>query len=182
MTRLSTLLDEIDSGAVLLPGVPARLCLEPRPGPRSDAVALPRRIRSAACWCGKRPRRTSRSAAPPRVAVPGSCCSTGSSASRPCTASSAARLPRSSKATRAAFTGLHFNVETESFEFYAPTKMAGDPDLGERHRALQQGTDEVPARISRCRRRHTRPLHRQVESDHPDRQPGFQLREDHRRR
>ncbi|MCV7195930.1 GmrSD restriction endonuclease domain-containing protein [Mycobacterium angelicum] len=26
-----------------------------------------------------------------------------------------------------AFTGLHFNVETESFEFYAPTKMAGDP-------------------------------------------------------
>jgi hypothetical protein len=26
-----------------------------------------------------------------------------------------------------AFSGLHFNVETESFEFYAPTKMAGDP-------------------------------------------------------
>lgn len=25
------------------------------------------------------------------------------------------------------FTGLHFNVETESFEFYAPTKMVGDP-------------------------------------------------------
>ncbi|MGV0721044.1 DUF262 domain-containing protein [Mycolicibacterium elephantis] len=26
-----------------------------------------------------------------------------------------------------AFTGLHFNVESEAFEFYAPTKMAGDP-------------------------------------------------------
>ncbi|OUS94592.1 DUF262 domain-containing protein [Rhodococcus sp. NCIMB 12038] len=26
-----------------------------------------------------------------------------------------------------AFTGLHFNVEDEIFEFYAPTKMAGDP-------------------------------------------------------
>lgn len=28
---------------------------------------------------------------------------------------------------KSAFTGLHFNVETESFEFYAPSKMTGDP-------------------------------------------------------
>src|SRR5690606_29056923 len=26
-----------------------------------------------------------------------------------------------------AFTGLHFNVEDESFEFYAPVKMKNDP-------------------------------------------------------
>ena len=40
-----------------------------------------------------------------------------------------------------AFTGLHFNVETESFEFYAPTKMEGDPTWVERHRAVPQGPD-----------------------------------------
>ncbi len=28
---------------------------------------------------------------------------------------------------KSAFSGLYFNVEDEGFEFYAPTKMAGDP-------------------------------------------------------
>ena len=35
-----------------------------------------------------------------------------------------------------AFTGLRFNVEDETFEFYAPAKMRDDPALDRRHRAL----------------------------------------------
>jgi len=43
------------------------------------------------------------------------------------TGSSAVQRRACSKATKSAFTGLHFNVETEAFEFYSQTKMAGDP-------------------------------------------------------
>ena len=126
MTRLSTLLDEIDSGAVLLPEF-QRGYVWNRDQVRGLMRSLYRGYPVGGLLMWETTSEDITVAGPQRVAVHGSCCSTGSSESRRCTASSAARLRRSSKATRAAFTGLHFNVETESFEFYAPTKMAGDP-------------------------------------------------------
>jgi hypothetical protein len=47
-----------------------------------------------------------------------------------------------------AFTGLHFNVESESFEFYAPVKMKDDPRWVDLTRFFVEGMDTAISRIA----------------------------------
>ncbi len=47
----------------------------------------------------------------------------------------------------AAFTGIHFNLETESFEFYSPLKMKDDPLWIDVTELMRQGVGEFIARM-----------------------------------
>ena len=126
MTRLSTLLDEIDSGVVLLPEF-QRGYVWNRDQVRGLMRSLYRGypVGSLLMW-----ETTSED-----INVRGAATGSGT---RQLLLDGQQRVtsmygvirgtpPPFFEGDKSAFTGLHFNVETESFEFYAPTKMAGDP-------------------------------------------------------
>lgn len=126
MTRLSTLLDEIDSGVVLLPEF-QRGYVWNRDQVRGLMRSLYRGypVGSLLVW-----ETTSES-----ITVRGAGAGGGT---RHLLLDGQQRVtsmyglvrgtpPPFFEGDKSAFTGLYFNVETESFEFYAPTKMAGDP-------------------------------------------------------
>lgn len=126
MTRLSTLLDEIDSGVVLLPEFQRGYVWN-----RDQVRGLMRSLYKAYPVGGLLVWETTSEDITVRGAGAGS-------GTRQLLLDGQQRVtsmygvvrgtpPPFFEGDKAAFTGLHFNVETESFEFYAPTKMAGDP-------------------------------------------------------
>lgn len=126
MTRLSTLLDEIDSGAVLLPEF-QRGYVWNRDQVRGLMRSLYRGypVGGLLMW-----ETTSEDVTVRGVA--------GGSGTRQLLLDGQQRVtsmygvirgtpPPFFEGDASAFTGLHFNVATETFEFYAPMKMADDP-------------------------------------------------------
>ncbi|MFC9297588.1 DUF262 domain-containing protein [Streptomyces sp. NPDC057011] len=59
------------------------------------------------------------------------------------------RAPRFFDGNEATFTGLHFNLETETFEFYAPAKMKDEPVWVDVTRLFEGGTGVLLAFIQR---------------------------------
>lgn len=125
MTRLSTLLDEIDSGVVLLPEFQRGYVWN-----RDQVRGLMRSLYRAYPVGGLLVWETSSEDITVRGAAAGS-------GTRQLLLDGQQRVtslygvirgtpPPFFEGDKSSFTGLHFNVETESFEFYAPTKMAGD--------------------------------------------------------
>ncbi|BBZ79498.1 hypothetical protein MANY_48350 [Mycolicibacterium anyangense] len=126
MTRLSTLLDEIDSGVVLLPEFQRGYVWN-----RDQVRGLMRSLYKQYPVGGLLMWET----ASDDITVRGSASVGGT---RQLLLDGQQRVtslygvirgtpPPFFEGDKNAFSGLHFNVETESFEFYAPTKMAGDP-------------------------------------------------------
>lgn len=126
MTRLSTLLDEIDSGVVLLPEFQRGYVWN-----RDQVRGLMRSLYRGYPVGGLLVWETTSE----DITVRGSAVGTGT---RQLLLDGQQRVtsmygvirgtpPPFFEGDKSAFTGLHFNVETESFEFYLPTKMAGDP-------------------------------------------------------
>ncbi|MDM3902966.1 DUF262 domain-containing protein [Mycobacteroides abscessus] len=126
MTRLSTLLDEIDSGVVLLPEFQRGYVWN-----RDQVRGLMRSLYRDYPVGGLLIWETTSEDITVRGAASGS-------GTRQLLLDGQQRVtsmygvirgtpPPFFEGDKTAFTGLHFNVETESFEFYAPTKMAGDP-------------------------------------------------------
>ncbi|MCH9733551.1 MAG: DUF262 domain-containing protein [Actinomycetia bacterium] len=126
MTRLSTLLDEIDSGVVLLPEFQRGYVWN-----RDQVRGLMRSLYRGYPVGGLLMWETTAEDITVRGAG-------GASGTRQLLLDGQQRVtsmygvvrgtpPPFFEGDKGAFTGLHFNVETESFEFYAPTKMAGDP-------------------------------------------------------
>ncbi|MDO3140326.1 DUF262 domain-containing protein [Mycobacteroides abscessus] len=126
MTRLSTLLDEIDSGAVLLPEFQRGYVWN-----RDQVRGLMRSLYRGYPVGGLLMWETTSE----DITVRGSAVGSGT---RQLLLDGQQRVtsmygvirgtpPPFFEGDAGAFTGLHFNVETELFEFYAPTKMAGDP-------------------------------------------------------
>ncbi len=126
MTRLSTLLDEIDSGVVLLPEFQRGYVWN-----RDQVRGLMRSLYRGYPVGGLLMWETTSEDITVRGAGAGS-------GTRQLLLDGQQRVtsmygvvrgtpPPFFEGDKSAFTGLHFNVETESFEFYAPTKMAGDP-------------------------------------------------------
>lgn len=126
MTRLSTLLDEIDSGVVLLPEFQRGYVWN-----RDQVRGLMRSLYRGYPVGGLLMWETTSADVTVRGAGAGS-------GTRQLLLDGQQRVtsmygvirgtpPPFFEGDEGAFTGLYFNVETESFEFYAPTKMAGDP-------------------------------------------------------
>ncbi|NVN50339.1 DUF262 domain-containing protein [Mycolicibacterium hippocampi] len=126
MTRLSTLLDEIDSGVVLLPEFQRGYVWN-----RDQVRGLMRSLYRAYPVGGLLVWETTSD----DITVRGAAAASGN---RQLLLDGQQRVtslygvirgtpPPFFEGDKTSFTGLHFNVETESFEFYAPTKMAGDP-------------------------------------------------------
>lgn len=126
MTRLSTLLDEIDSGVVLLPEFQRGYVWN-----RDQVRGLMRSLYRSYPVGGLLMWETTSEDITVRGAAVGS-------GTRQLLLDGQQRVtsmygvirgtpPPFFEGDASSFTGLHFNVETESFEFYAPTKMAGDP-------------------------------------------------------
>ncbi|MBF9315828.1 MULTISPECIES: GmrSD restriction endonuclease domain-containing protein [Mycobacteroides] len=126
MTRLSTLLDEIDSGVVLLPEFQRGYVWN-----RDQVRGLMRSLYRAYPVGGLLMWETTSDDVTVRGASSGS-------GTRQLLLDGQQRVtsmygvirgtpPPFFEGDPSAFTGMHFNVETQSFEFYAPTKMAGDP-------------------------------------------------------
>lgn len=126
MTRLSTLLDEIDSGAVLLPEFQRGYVWN-----RDQVRGLMRSLYRGYPVGGLLMWETTSE----DITVRGA---SGGGGTRQLLLDGQQRVtsmygvirgtpPPFFEGDKSAFTGLHFNVETELFEFYAPTKMAGDP-------------------------------------------------------
>lgn len=126
MTRLSTLLDEIDSGVVLLPEFQRGYVWN-----RDQVRGLMRSLYRGYPVGGLLVWETTSEDINVRGATP-------SSGARQLLLDGQQRVtsmygvvrgapPPFFEGDKTAFTGLYFNVESESFEFYAPTKMAGDP-------------------------------------------------------
>lgn len=126
MTRLSTLLDEIDSGVVLLPEFQRGYVWN-----RDQVRGLMRSLYRGYPVGGLLMWETTADDINVRGAA-------GGSGTRQLLLDGQQRVtsmygvvrgtpPPFFEGDASAFTGLHFNVETERFEFYAPTKMAGDP-------------------------------------------------------
>jgi hypothetical protein len=126
VTRLSTLLDEIDSGVVLLPEFQRGYVWN-----RDQVRGLMRSLYRAYPVGGLLMWETTSDDVTVRGASSGS-------GTRQLLLDGQQRVtsmygvirgtpPPFFEGDPSAFTGLHFNVETQSFEFYAPTKMAGDP-------------------------------------------------------
>ncbi len=126
MTRLSTLLDEIDSGVVLLPEFQRGYVWN-----RDQVRGLMRSLYRGYPVGGLLMWETMSEDITVRGAAVGS-------GTRHLLLDGQQRVtylygvirgtpPPFFEGDKSAFTGLYFNVETESFEFYAPTKMAGDP-------------------------------------------------------
>lgn len=126
MTRLSTLLDEIDSGVVLLPEFQRGYVWN-----RDQVRGLMRSLYRSYPVGGLLMWETTSEDITVRGAAVGS-------GTRQLLLDGQQRVtsmygvirgtpPPFFEGDVSSFTGLHFNVETESFEFYAPTKMAGDP-------------------------------------------------------
>lgn len=126
MTRLSTLLDEIDSGIVLLPEFQRGYVWN-----RDQVRGLMRSLYRGYPVGGLLMWETTSE----DVTVRGA---SGGGGTRQLLLDGQQRVtsmygvvrgtpPPFFEGDKSAFTGLHFNVETESFEFYAPSKMTGDP-------------------------------------------------------
>lgn len=126
MTRLSTLLDEIDSGVVLLPEFQRGYVWN-----RDQVRGLMRSLYKGHPVGGLLMWET----ASEDISVRGVAAGSGT---RQLLLDGQQRVtsmygvirgtpPPFFEGDKKAFTGLHFNVETELFEFYAPTKMAADP-------------------------------------------------------
>ncbi|MCX5045262.1 DUF262 domain-containing protein [Aldersonia sp. NBC_00410] len=126
MTRLSTLLDEIDSGVVLLPEFQRGYVWN-----RDQVRGLMRSLYRSYPVGGLLVWETMSE----DITVRGAAVGTGT---RQLLLDGQQRVtslygvirgtpPPFFEGDKSAFTGLYFNVETESFEFYASTKMAGDP-------------------------------------------------------
>jgi hypothetical protein len=126
LTRLSTLLDEIDSGVVLLPEFQRGYVWN-----RDQVRGLMRSLYRGYPVGGLLMWETTSE----DINVRGA---SGGSGSRQLLLDGQQRVtsmygiirgtpPPFFEGNKSAFTGLYFNVETEAFEFYAPTKMAGDP-------------------------------------------------------
>lgn len=126
MTRLSTLLDEIDSGVVLLPEFQRGYVWN-----RDQVRGLMRSLYRGYPVGGLLMWETTSE----EINVRGA---SGGSGSRQLLLDGQQRVtsmygvirgtpPPFFEGDKSAFTGLYFNVKSESFEFYAPTKMAGDP-------------------------------------------------------
>ncbi|MBM7278987.1 DUF262 domain-containing protein [Gordonia rubripertincta] len=126
MTRLSTLLDEIDSGAVLLPEFQRGYVWN-----RDQVRGLMRSLYRGYPVGGLLMWETTSDDITVRGRV-------GGSGTRQLLLDGQQRVtsmygvirgtpPPFFEGDANAFTGLHFNVATEVFEFYTPTKMAGDP-------------------------------------------------------
>ncbi len=126
MTRLSTLLDEIDSGVVLLPEF-QRGYVWNRDQVRGLMRSLYREypVGGLLMWETTSDEINARGAS-------------GGSGTKQLLLDGQQRVtsmygvirgtpPPFFEGDKSAFTGLYFNVETETFEFHAPTKMAGDP-------------------------------------------------------
>ncbi|MGB5112346.1 MAG: DUF262 domain-containing protein [Mycobacterium sp.] len=125
MTRLSTLLDEIDSGVVLLPEFQRGYVWN-----RDQVRGLMRSLYRAYPVGGLLVWETSSE----DITVRGTAAGSGT---RQLLLDGQQRVtslygvirgtpPPFFEGDKSSFTGMHFNVETESFEFYLPTKMAGD--------------------------------------------------------
>ncbi|WP_375481522.1 DUF262 domain-containing protein, partial [uncultured Mycobacterium sp.] len=126
MTRLSTLLDEIDSGAVLLPEFQRGYVWnrdQVRGLMRSLYLGYP--VGGLLIW----------ETTSDDITVRGT---TGTAGTRQLLLDGQQRVtsmygvirgtpPPFFEGDANAFTGLYFNVDREVFEFYAPSKMAGDP-------------------------------------------------------
>jgi Protein of unknown function DUF262 len=126
VTRLSTLLDEIDSGAVLLPEFQRGYVWN-----RDQVRGLMRSLYRGYPVGGLLMWETTSE----DITVRGA---SGGGGTRQLLLDGQQRVtsmygviratpPSFFEGDKTAFTGLHFNVETELFEFYAPAKMAGDP-------------------------------------------------------
>ncbi|MEZ0382115.1 DUF262 domain-containing protein [Mycobacterium sp. pW045] len=126
MTRLSTLLDEIDSGAVLLPEFQRGYVWN-----RDQVRGLMRSLYRGYPVGGLLMWETTSEDVTVRGAA-------GASGTRQLLLDGQQRVTSMYGVIRGtpppffegdpnAFTGLHFNVATETFEFYAPMKMADDP-------------------------------------------------------
>lgn len=126
MTKLSTLLDEIDSGVVLLPEFQRGYVWN-----RDQVKGLMRSLYRGHPVGGLLMWETTADDINVRGAA-------GGSGTRQLLLDGQQRVtsmygvvrgtpPPFFEGDASAFTGLHFNVETETFEFYAPTRMAGDP-------------------------------------------------------
>lgn len=126
MTRLSTLLDEIDSGVVLLPEFQRGYVWN-----RDQVRGLMRSLYRGYPVGGLLMWETTSE----DITVRGAAAAGGT---RQLLLDGQQRVtsmygvvrgtpPPFFEGDKTAFTGLHFNVDTESFEYYAPTKMAGDP-------------------------------------------------------
>lgn len=126
MTRLSTLLDEIDSGAVLLPEFQRGYVWN-----RDQVRGLKRSLYRGYPVGGLLMWETTSEDVTVRGAA-------GGSGTRQLLLDGQQRVtsmygvirgtpPPFFEGDANAFTGLHFNVATETFEFYAPMKMADDP-------------------------------------------------------
>ncbi len=126
MTRLSTLLDEIDSGVVLLPEFQRGYVWN-----RDQVRGLMRSLYRGYPVGGLLMWETTADDINVRGAA-------GGSGTRQLLLDGQQRVtsmygvvrgtpPPFFEGDASAFTGLHFNVENESFEFYLPTKMSGDP-------------------------------------------------------
>jgi hypothetical protein len=126
VTRLSTLLDEIDSGAVLLPEFQRGYVWN-----RDQVRGLMRSLYRGYPVGGLLMWETTSDDITVRGATSGS-------GTRQLLLDGQQRVtsmygvirgtpPPFFEGDASAFTGLYFNVEREVFEFYAPTKMAGDP-------------------------------------------------------
>jgi hypothetical protein len=125
VTRLSTLLDEIDSGVVLLPEFQRGYVWN-----RDQVRGLMRSLYRGYPVGGLLVWETTSD----DITVRGTA---GGSGTRQLLLDGQQRVtsmygvvrgtpPPFFEGDKSSFTGLHFNVETESFEFYAPNKMAGD--------------------------------------------------------
>jgi hypothetical protein len=126
VTRLSTLLDEIDSGAVLLPEFQRGYVWN-----RDQVRGLMRSLYRGYPVGGLLMWETTSE----DITVRGTAAGTGT---RQLLLDGQQRVtsmygvirgtpPPFFEGDESAFTGLYFNVDREVFEFYAPTKMAGDP-------------------------------------------------------
>lgn len=126
MTRLSTLLDEIDSGVVLLPEFQRGYVWN-----RDQVRGLMRSLYRGYPVGGLLVWETASEDITVRGGV-------GGGGTRQLLLDGQQRItsmygvvrgtpPPFFEGDKSAFTGLHFNVESELFEFYAPTKMSGDP-------------------------------------------------------
>ncbi|MGC5258221.1 GmrSD restriction endonuclease domain-containing protein [Gordonia sp. DT218] len=165
MTKLSTLLDEIDSGIVLLPEF-QRGYVWNRDQVRGLMRSLYRGypVGSLLMW----------ETAPDSVSVRGDIAGAGvrhlllDGQQRVTSLYGVLRgaAPPFFEGNAAAFTGLHFNVATEDFAFYQPTRMKGDPRWVDVHKLFkgggigpfislfQQDPDNAQAYLERLNRLH----------------------------
>ena len=145
--KIQTILDQIDLGSMALPEF-QRGYVWNRDQVRGLMHSLYRKhpVGSLLVWVTKTETAATRGDGPLAPARSSSC-STASSVSPRSTGSSAAGRRKFFDGNAQAFTGLHFNLEDEAFEFYAPVKMKDNPLWINVTELMQQGVGAAIPRL-----------------------------------